>query len=308
VRSPRRIAPGLGPLGVAGVAHVVGDVTDRAAVAAALDGCDAVIHAASVVSLHVRAAAEVLETNRASAEVVLGQAVERGLDPVIHVSSIAALAHGDASKPVTADSPVSDAPGTYARSKAAAERVARQLQDDGHPVVTVYPTMVAGPHDPNLGEGINAWRNLLRGVIPVLPPGGTHVIDVRDLACAHLAMLEPGRGPRRFVTAGHHASARDIVEILQEVTGRRLRVGTIPAGLVHAGGVVADAVQRAVPVKLPFGYEAATTLTKDTRCEDSATWKELGFEPRPLSETVADTVRWMAEQGLITRSQAGKLA
>ena len=308
VRSPRRIRPGLGPLGVAGVAHVVGDVTDPDSVATALDGCDAVVHAASVVSLHVRDAERILETNRASAELVLGQAVERGLDPVIHVSSIAALRHGDVDDPVTADSPITDNTGTYARSKAAAEKVARDLQDQGAPVVTVYPTMVLGPHDPNIGEGTNAWRNILRGVIPAMPPGGTHIVDVRDVAAAHLAMLEPNRGPRRFVTAGTHVTTREAIDGLAAATGRKLRIGSIPAGLVHAGGVVADAVQRALPIKLPFGYEAATILTNDTRCDDTDTWKQLGLTPRPLEETIADTVRWMAEQGLITRKQAGKLA
>ena len=307
VRSPRRMAPGLGPLGMAGVAHVVGDVTDPEAVANALDGCDAVVHAASVVSLHIRDAATVLETNKKSAEIVLGQAAERGLDPVIHVSSIAALRHGTVDDPVTADSAITDNPGTYARSKAAAERVARDLQQQGKPVVTVYPTMVLGPHDPNLGEGTNAWRNILRGVIPAMPPGGTHIVDVRDVADAHVAMLQPGQGPRRFVTAGTHVTTREAIDGLRQATGRKLRVGTIPAGLVHAGGVVADALQRAVPIKLPFGYEAATTLTKDNRCDDADTWKQLGLTPRPLEETITDTVRWMADQGLITRPQAGKL-
>lgn len=308
VRSPRRMASGLGPLGVAGLDHVVGDVTDADAVAKAVDGCQAVIHAASVVSLHVRDAATVLDTNRTAAELVLGQAVDDGLDPVVHVSSIAALAGGTADAPVTADSPLTENTGTYARSKAAAEQVARDLQADGHPVVTVYPTMVMGPHDPNLGEGIKAWRNLLRGTIPVLPPGGTHVVDVRDVAAAHLAMLRPGQGPRRFVTAGHHATTVDVVRGLEEATGRTLRVGTIPAALVHAGGRVADALQRTLPIRLPFGYEAASTLTRDTRCDDAATWKELGITPRPLQDTIADTVRWMAEEGLISASQAGKLA
>lgn len=308
VRSPRRMETGLGPLGVAGLDHVVGDVTDADAVARAIDGCHAVIHAASVVSLHVRDAASVLETNRTAAELVLGRAVAADLDPVIHVSSIAALAGGTAENPVTGDFPLTESTGTYARSKAAAEQVARDLQAAGHPVVTVYPTMVMGPHDPNLGEGIKAWRNLLRGTIPVLPPGGTHVVDVRDVAAAHLALLRPGQGPRRFVIAGHHATTTDVVRGLEEATGRSLRVGTIPAGLVHAGGRVVDALQRVLPLRLPFGYEAASTLTRDTRCDDAATWKALGITPRPLQETIADTVRWMAEEGIITAGQAGKLA
>jgi nucleoside-diphosphate-sugar epimerase len=308
VRSSRRIEAGLGPLGVAGVGHVVGDVTDPETVDRALDGCDAVIHAASVVSLHVRDAARVLDTNRTAAELVIGHAVDRGLDPVIHVSSIAALDGGTPDEPITADSPITTSTGTYARSKAAAEHVARRFQDGGAPVVTVYPTMVMGPHDPNLGEGTKSWQNVLRGRIPVLPPGGSHVIDVRDVAAAHLAMVVPGQGPRRFVTAGQHVTALEMVDALARATGRNLRVRTIPAGLVHAGGRVADVLQRAVPLRLPFGYEAATTLTRDPVCEDDHTWKELGVTPRPLEQTVVDTVRWMLGEGMISRAEAGDLA
>jgi nucleoside-diphosphate-sugar epimerase len=61
VRAPERIAPALAPLGLDGADHVVGDVIDAAAVERALDGCDAVLHAANVYRLDSRAAREMLE-------------------------------------------------------------------------------------------------------------------------------------------------------------------------------------------------------------------------------------------------------
>src|SRR5687767_8005226 len=112
VRNPKRLVR-------ADADHVVGDVTDAAVVATALKGCDAAIHAASVVSLQVRDADEVLVVNRRSAEVVLGQAVEAGLDPVVHVSSIAALEPPEPGEPIGPDAPITTREGTYAQSKAA---------------------------------------------------------------------------------------------------------------------------------------------------------------------------------------------
>jgi nucleoside-diphosphate-sugar epimerase len=310
VRTPAKIGTVLAPHGLTAddVDHRVGDVTDRASVAAALDGCDAVIHAAAAVSLHVRDADEVLEVNRTSAEVVLAQAVERGLDPVIHVSSIAALQLPPEGGAVSPDSPVVTEGTTYARSKAAAELVARRLQADGKPVVTVYPTGVLGPHDPNLGELTTAWRNLLRSMVPALPPGGYYVIDVRDLADALVAMLVPGRGPRRYLISGHHVTTVESVAALSRATGRTFRVPTLPTRLAAAGGRLADAVQRVLPVRLPFGYEAVATLTLDPRCDDTRAREELHHTPRPLTDSVADTVRWMMDAGLITTTQAGDVA
>lgn len=290
------------------VDHVIGDATDPSAVDNALDNMDAVIHAASVVSLNIRDADRVLGINEKAAEVVLGLAVDRGLDPVVHVSSLSAVMPAEPGGVVTRDAPVSTAPGTYARSKAAAEQVARDLQAKGAPVVIIYPSMVLGPRDPNVGEGTSAYRNLLRGRTPAMPPGGLHIIDVRDVAAVLVALLEPGKGPRRYLVTGNHMTAAEAVEHLTHLTGRTIRMTWLPVGLVHAGGRLADALQRRIPIRIPVSYEMVTSLTADPNCDDDVTRQELGIEYRPLDETVADAIRWMVDEGLISRAQAGWVA
>jgi nucleoside-diphosphate-sugar epimerase len=57
IRAPERIAPALGPLGIAEVDAVVGDVTNPATVEQAMRGCNAVVHAAAVYSFDPRRAA-----------------------------------------------------------------------------------------------------------------------------------------------------------------------------------------------------------------------------------------------------------
>ena len=222
VRSPHRIAPALRPLGVSEpVDHVVGDVTDRDCVDRALDGCDAVVHAAAVYSLDSRAYGEIARTNLRGAETVLAAAVRRGCDPVVHVSSTVALLQRRAT--VSADSPLSTARGVYVRSKAASEAVARRLQDDGAPIVIVHPGSVLGPHDPHLCDGVRRLRNILRGQYPTWPSGGYHQVDVRDVARLHAAVMSPGAGPRRYIVPGHHVDGRAVFDVVQTVTGRRLR-------------------------------------------------------------------------------------
>ncbi|HUE75656.1 MAG TPA: NAD(P)H-binding protein, partial [Chloroflexota bacterium] len=72
VRSPDRVRPALEPLGVGEVETVVGDVTVPDVVESALQGCDAVIHSASVYSLDTRKDAEIRRTNIVGTETVLG--------------------------------------------------------------------------------------------------------------------------------------------------------------------------------------------------------------------------------------------
>ena len=203
VRRPAQVPASLAPWDVRVDDLVEGDVLDPDAVDRALDGCDAVVHAAAVYSLDARRADEMRRTNERAAELVLTRAVERGLDPVVHVSSTVALTRRGGSGP---DLPLGDVTMPYTRSKIASEVVARRLQDGGSPVVTVYPGGVLGPHDPYRGDQGERLRWQLLGRLPLWPRGGTHVVDVRTVADTVAAVLRPGRGPRRYVVPGHHGT------------------------------------------------------------------------------------------------------
>ncbi len=128
VRSHDRVARSLSPLGVAEVESVVGDVTAPRSVEEAMAGCDAVLHAAAVYSLDARAATRIGQTNVRGAEIVLGAAARAGLDPIVHVSSYAALLPPEGVV-LTPDSPVKRPRCAYSQSKAESERVARRYQD-----------------------------------------------------------------------------------------------------------------------------------------------------------------------------------
>src|SRR5262249_43954283 len=82
-RSPDRVQGAFAPLGVDDVETAVGDVTDAAAVERALEGGDALLHAASVFSFDARKAEEMREVNVRATETVLGAAHRLGLDPIV---------------------------------------------------------------------------------------------------------------------------------------------------------------------------------------------------------------------------------
>jgi nucleoside-diphosphate-sugar epimerase len=307
IRAPERIAPALRPLGVTGpVEHVVGDVTDPAAVDRALAGCDAVLHAAAVYDLDARSYPAVERTNAAGAETVLRAAAARGCDPIVHVSSVVALLRAGAT--VTPDAELSTVHTAYARSKVAAEAVARDLQRDGAPVVIVQPGGVLGPDDPHLGDQTRRLRDILRGRYPMWPGGGSHVVDVRDVARVHAAVLTKGGGPRRYLVPGHFVDGHTLFATLRAVTGRRLPHIVLPAARMLPVARAVSAVQRGVPFHLPVEYEGVLITSYATRCDDSRSREELGVEPRPLAETYAETVRWLHRTGRISTRHAGRAA
>ncbi len=305
VRSRDQVARSLSPLGVADVESVEGDVTAPDSVEEAMAGCDAVLHAAAVFSTDPRAAARIRATNVRATEIVLGAAVRTGLDPIVHVSSYGALLPPEPPGAVlTPESPVTAPRGTYCRSKAESEQVARRYQEQGAPVVIIYPGGVIGPHDPYLGDSNRSVAEAAktgRGM-----RGGGPMVDVRDVAAVHAAVMEPGRGPRRFMITGHYVAMPDLIAMLQQITGRRTRIVAVPAGLAMAVGRVADVVQRVVPSRLPLDYEGPWIFSLEPHCDDSRTISELGVTPRDLRETLTDTVQWLADQGHLPAARAAE--
>ena len=95
----------------------MGDATDPESVRRAMDGCNAVLHAAAVFSYDARDAHAMQRVNaRGRPRWVLRAARDAGLDPIVHVSNYVALL-----PPVgvlDGDSPVGRPRGVYARSKA----------------------------------------------------------------------------------------------------------------------------------------------------------------------------------------------
>lgn len=306
VRKPDRIAPALAHFGIGDVDHAVGDVTDAAAVEKGMEGCDAVIHAASVYSLDVRTGTAMSRINVEGTRTVLGAAAERNLDPVVYVSTLGVM-YPPTEPVLTEDSPITGPRGTYYRSKADAEAVARGHQELGVPVVISYPGGVFGPEDPHFGESAQVVSSILKRQLPAVPRGGLSVADVRDVASAHAAMFEPGRGARRYLLSGTHMPFSSIIKTLEQETGRRLPHVSLPAWSLWPAVRAAGFLQRFLPFRLPLNTEGFDSVVWDPRGDDSRARADLGFAPRPFRETLADTVAWLHRAGRITDKQAGKL-
>ena len=289
---------------------VVGDMTDAAAAAQLVDGCEAVIHAAASVAVLNRADAErAFDINVTGTRNVLEAALAQGCDPVVHVSSVAVFGH-DGPAVITADHPLStggDNP--YGRSKAVAEQFARDLQDEGKPVVIVYPGGVTGPAaGDSYGEVADGFVSMLKTGCLVTNAGGIDVIDVRDLAAVLAAIVEPGRGPRRYTAGGRLVTLTELGAIIRRLTGRRFPVLPVAGGVFRGLGRGSDLLRRVVPFDTVFTEEAMQALTLVRPTDDSAVERDLGVSYRDPVETVAASLRALYDGGRLSARHVGQLA
>jgi dihydroflavonol-4-reductase len=286
--------------------HTVGDIGDAASVRQALEGCDGVVHVAALVSTHAADAERVYRTNLQGAHNVLGEAAEMGMQTIIHVSSVTAI-YDPAASVLNEDSPPGPSPRGYGRSKVACEEYARSLQAQGHPVFITYPASVMGPDAPEMTEAHIGLQTYLSKFVPLMSSGNQYV-DARDIARAHLHILQYEVPSNRYVLGGHYLSWKKLGPELEALTGRKIIQLPISGGLMRAAGSLADTLAPVLKLELPVTREGLNYATQWVQLDNSRIENELDFEFRPLEETMADSIRWLYQEGHITARQAGRLA
>jgi nucleoside-diphosphate-sugar epimerase len=265
------------------------------------------VHAAAAIGVTGKdGGASVIDTNVQGTINVVGSAVEAGLDPVVNLSTVGIFI--PPSEPVISITSTLANPRTeYGRSKLAAERAVRALQDADAPVVIFYPGGIVGPDQPALDATLEGIRGARETLWP-LAPGGVSLIDVRDLAALIVRSLVRGEGPRRFMAGGHFLSWAAFADVTDDVTGVRCRRMPMPAAVTLGMGWLIDQVRRVRPVGYPLTLDAAEFMVRMVPTDDEPTLRALDMTLRPVRDTLEDAMRWMAATGNLSAKAAGRLA
>ena len=228
-----------------------------------------------------------------------GACVER----VVLTSSVAAVIYGhrrDGSETYDESdwTQLSDEVGAYEKSKTIAERAAWDFVDDlpddrKLELVTINPGLVLGPIlDEDWGTSGELVRKLMKRELPGCPDVGWCMVDVRDVAAAHLAaMVKPEAAGQRFICAIEHASMRDVAVILKDrFADRGYRVPTrrVPGWALKAVSIFDKTARLAVP-ELGLRQDVSHARAREV----------LGWNPRGLDEMVTDMGESLIAHGVV---------
>ena len=285
VRDVARLPPALRGQ----VEALTGDVTDPGSLAAAVRGCDWVFHAAGVPEQAVRDEGLFERVNHQGSVNVFAAAKAAGVRRVVHTSTMDVFAAERGQ--VLREGPVDPRPRptAYERSKQAAQLAAEAAVAQGLDVVCVNPAAIYGPSTtPTMLSA--TLRQLVRGEVPLLPPGGMSVVYVEGLAQAHLAAAERGVAGQSYLVADAHLSPRELAQVVASVVPGVRVPAQGPEWLMRALAAVTTPVLLASGRAPLLDPGQLVWLLNDTRVDASRAKAELGFVPTPVEEGVRRTL------------------
>lgn len=290
----------------AAVEVVEGQVSDARVVGPAAQGMDAVVHIAATYT-YDRDDASSMSGNAALARTVLEAAGAAGVGRVIDISSLVVFLLG--SGRIDENTPLTPAGGQgwtdpYLRSKVEAEVVGRDVEAAGLPRITLHPGTTVGPDDPAIGPSGRLLLAVLRG--GPLPDTRTPWADVRDVARAVTLALDARPGARFCLTSGVVAH-REAAALLDEATRRRPRRFFLTPAMIRRMARLNDLAGGRLG-QMPDSGRLDFMLDGPRSVDTTRSTAELGLAYRPLRETLSDTIRWWAANGVIDAGLAGRLA
>jgi dihydroflavonol-4-reductase len=289
------------------VETVRGDVRDPASLERLMSGAEVVYHLAASISLSASDWPIMEAINITGTHNVVESCLKCGVRRLVHFSSIHAIAQEPMDSPVDEMRSLVDASGSlpYDRSKAAGEREVRQGIEQGLDAVILNPTGVIGPYDYKPSHLGAVLLLMARGKLPALVEGGFNWVDVRDVVQAAMRAEEQAPTGAKYILSGHWASVRDIAALVEDLTGTPTSRLVVPAWLARTGAPLMASFNQLTgkrPLYTRASIRALSNCNPNIIC-DRAT-SELGYHSRPLRDTLADTLRWFREAGMLERQGA----
>lgn len=280
-----------------GVERRTADLRDREAIQAAFAGMTFGIHAAAWISFQQGRRTQFTGINTFGAIDFYRAARVAGARRVVHISTVAAI--GASPRKDRREDPKTGLSEAhvfnldhlhipYIQSKRLAEHELQVMAAEGAPELVILnpgPILTDYPAG-SLKQRID--KQLSRAFLPRFD-SRLSLVDVRDCAPAVVAALRRGRPGARYILAGEALPFSELVDRMAALLGRRPRQVRLPTGLLVWLASLASRWSRLTGSSESPLYPDLVRLTEyDWAYSSERARAELGFQPRPLAESLAE--------------------
>ncbi len=278
-----------------------GDIRNPSDVCKAVAKAKVVIHTAALVKSGQFGLADYIATNLGGTMNVVEAAIKAGVKRLVYTSSCETLrissktrrSKGLIGKELNEQSPstLGDMMLDYGHSKYLAEEHVKGAANLGLEAVILNPTAVMGPNDINLTAPNKLLLSYLRGRVPLFFETGFNIVDVRDVASAHINAITQGSVGQRYLIGGTNVMLTELFGMLKKISGRKPISFPLPFRVIKtAAKIVPVKKLRETIAGSEFPFFLDSRLAK----------MELGWQAeRPLEKTLQDALEYFTNKGRI---------
>jgi dihydroflavonol-4-reductase len=290
--------------GIAGETHV-GDLSAPAAIAPALEGCDALMHVAADYRLWIPDPDSMYRANVDGTRELLRLAREAKIHRVVYTSSVATMGFRTDGLIVNEDTPVSleMMVGHYKRSKFLAEQEAIRAAEAGQQVMILNPTTPIGSNDSKPTPTGRIFVDFLNRKFPAYVDTGLNLVDVSEVAKTHAAALEKGTPGRRYILGGENLTLKQILDKMSAITGIPSPTTKIPFAIAAAYAFFEENITGRLLKKEPRATLEEVRMGRKKMFASSArAQQELGFKVAPVYPAMRSAIEWFRDHGYAPKS------
>jgi dihydroflavonol-4-reductase len=285
--------------GIGGETYV-GDLSQPESLRAGLEGCEAVVHVAADYRLWIPDPQAMYRANVDGTRELLRLAREARVRRVVCTSSVATMHFRTDGIVINEDTPVAlaDMVGHYKRSKFMAELEALRAADHGQQVMILNPTTPIGPNDSKPTPTGRIFVDFLNGRFPAYVDTGLNLVDVAEVARAHVAALTKGTPGRRYILGGENLTLKQILDKMSAITGIPSPTVKIPFAVAATYAFFEEWITGRIRGKEPRAtLEEVRMGRKKMYASSARAQQELDFKIAPVYPAMRAAIEWFREHG-----------
>jgi dihydroflavonol-4-reductase len=278
----------------------VGDLARPETYAPALSGCDAVVHVAADYRLWIRDPEAMYQANVHGTRDLLKLARDAGVKRFVYTSSVATMHFRRDGLVINEDTPVSlaDMVGHYKRSKFLAEQQAIAAAQDGQHVIILNPTTPIGTNDSKPTPTGQIFVDFLNGRFPAYMDTGMNLVDVAEVARAHVLALTKGQSGHRYILGGENLTLKQILDKMAAITGLKSPTVEIPFAVAATYAFFEEWITGRIRKREPRATLEEVRMGRKKMYASSAhAQQELGFRILPVNPAMRAAINWFHAHG-----------
>jgi dihydroflavonol-4-reductase len=268
----------------------IGDVRDFKSILTGMNGCDAVIHLASLSSWNDIASPKMHEIVVDGSKNVFEAAKQLGNLKTVFVSSAAAINGTDTPELQNETSKF-----TLDANKLPYSKAKITVEHMNYPFVTVNPGEVYGPQDFGLITACNLI-DFAKSSPVLVCSGGTSIVHVEDVASGIIAALQKGQNGQRYILAGDNLTVRELAEMTLSILSQHKKILQIPNTALRIAAKTASALR----LPFPIHPNVVPYATRYWMMDNQKAKRELEITFRNAKETLEPTLAWLKKENLIS--------